>query len=460
MISTLAAVALLLAGSVSGCGDSGSWKDQKGYKCSGWSGYNCFTAHRKYSYSLSNQEALLKNCKKTCGTCNYFNGACQDNMRYEDEKGYTCGEWKGHNCYDATAKHGYSVNGEFNVKMQCQYTCKNCGYQKCYDEINFYDQKGYRCGDWVGYNCKEAKSKHGYSESGQREVMKACPHSCKICNERVAPTLKPTAPTARPTTPPTVRKFCDKIVLRDFKLSAPEETYTEGGSVSHEQEIDNCGGQENLQQTLWFKAGSTDTDTSVTSLDETLGETFSTTLGGEAEIKVAGAYGVATAEASVTVKGSVTDTETSSMKEGETTISQTKKYSELRTWHLVKAGPGQLVKASTEFRFVNYDAKFTGQAECWNRDGVKLETKTVSGSFKGRSYTSFGSVKISTERCPSKCNDRKLKSGAAWHDIHGPEFDCSWYGQSKKRCRKYQKKTKNEYKAKKACCVCGGGVQL
>lgn len=248
MLSRVATVALLLTGSAYGCSDSEGWKDEKGYKCGDWALFDCFKAHSFHKYSMTNQEAILRNCPKTCDSCKYFDGKCQDSMTFQDEKGHTCGEWLGHNCYDAVTKWFYSPEGEHAVRKNCPHSCKNCNYDQCSDRHDFTDQKGYRCGDWVDYKCKEAKSEHGYSDYGMMEILKNCPHSCDTCNEQIAP--------------------------------AP------------------------------------------------------------------------------------------------------------------------------------------------------------------------------------KCTDLKLKSGAAWYDKNGPEFDCAWYGQEKKRCRRYQRKTKNEYKAKRACCSCGGGKRI
>lgn len=55
------------------------------------------------------------------------------------------------------------------------------------------------------------------------------------------------------------------------------------------------------------------------------------------------------------------------------------------------------------------------------------------------------------------CLDAKVK-GEDWHDDGGPSYNCEWYSQKKKRCKKYG--GKHPWKgltANDACCACGGG---
>jgi len=212
-------VALIsLAAFGNACSDKSGYKDVKGYKCSDWKGYNCDDAHDWYWYSLNDEYDLLKNCPKTCGTCD----GCLDDPNFRDAEGYDCYDWKGYNCHDAEKDYDYSCTQQFNLLQGCAKTCKFCEdnaftmfmqladegnpivtwlgefveragvwecredsgkstYEGCHDDPLFKDHKGYTCSDWEGYSCGNASDDYGYSTAQENDLLHGCGFTCGWC---------------------------------------------------------------------------------------------------------------------------------------------------------------------------------------------------------------------------------------------------------------------------------------
>eukprot|EP01061_Rhynchopus_euleeides_P003156 TRINITY_DN12424_c0_g1_i4.p1 TRINITY_DN12424_c0_g1~~TRINITY_DN12424_c0_g1_i4.p1 ORF type:complete len:434 (+),score=60.97 TRINITY_DN12424_c0_g1_i4:84-1385(+) len=57
-----------------------------------------------------------------------------------------------------------------------------------------------------------------------------------------------------------------------------------------------------------------------------------------------------------------------------------------------------------------------------------------------------------------QCEDRLLPGGEEWHLIWGPQYNCSWFESSPRRCQDWYVSSAAVYTANEACCVCGGGL--
>merc|ERR1712087_163535 len=114
-----------------GCHDDPLFKDHKGYTCSDWEGYSC-DASRDYGYSNAQESALLHGCGFTCGWCRYeyeqkYGDMCKDNGSFRDERGYKCTDWESHDCTRANEDYNwYTSKGEKDLLRNCPVSCKQC----------------------------------------------------------------------------------------------------------------------------------------------------------------------------------------------------------------------------------------------------------------------------------------------------------------------------------------------
>merc|ERR1719166_582130 len=106
---------------------------------------------------------------------------CGDDWKFIDEKSYRCGDWKGYDCREAVEKYEYSQEGEDEILEACCATCQahiEAEGEDCKDDDDFVDQDGYGCEDWATYTCITAEEKWGYSEASEKAVLKNC---CRTC---------------------------------------------------------------------------------------------------------------------------------------------------------------------------------------------------------------------------------------------------------------------------------------
>lgn len=103
--------------------DNDSFIDEKGYKCRSWDGYPCEKATEKWSYSVEGQANLLSQCPVSCGVSE---DGCADVPDWKDEKGYLCYRWEGYNCADAVERWSYSNEGQEALIQNCAASCKTC----------------------------------------------------------------------------------------------------------------------------------------------------------------------------------------------------------------------------------------------------------------------------------------------------------------------------------------------
>jgi len=176
----LLAVSLAVT-AVIACEDVEGFEDEKGYECEDWDKWGCDKAVEWWKYSAEGEVDLLKNC---CATCKRNVVNCQDDKQFEDEDGYSCRDWWGYSCYQATTEYGYSVKGTTELLAKCVDTCESCAYEPtedCKDDHSFKDEEDYACGDWQEYECGDATSEYEYSKLGLANLLKSCPYTCGTC---------------------------------------------------------------------------------------------------------------------------------------------------------------------------------------------------------------------------------------------------------------------------------------
>ncbi|MCU0665442.1 MAG: hypothetical protein MUC50_24350, partial [Myxococcota bacterium] len=57
----------------------------------------------------------------------------------------------------------------------------------CADNSSFVDAQGYRCADWVGYDCTQAVEKYSYTSAQESSILANCPKSCNKCSTDLCP---------------------------------------------------------------------------------------------------------------------------------------------------------------------------------------------------------------------------------------------------------------------------------
>lgn len=54
---------------------------------------------------------------------------------------------------------------------------------ECRDTPGYRDAQGYRCDEWVGYDCTRAVEDWGYSQAQEDDIIENCPVSCDLCED-------------------------------------------------------------------------------------------------------------------------------------------------------------------------------------------------------------------------------------------------------------------------------------
>jgi hypothetical protein len=100
---------------------------------------------------------------------------CLDSSSFRDENNYMCDDWKGYDC--ANYKEGDAAyltpEGRLELQQNCRVTCGHTA-----DDSSYRDENGYRCSDWVGYDCSRDDQ---MSNIGRQELNTYCPQTCGHC---------------------------------------------------------------------------------------------------------------------------------------------------------------------------------------------------------------------------------------------------------------------------------------
>lgn len=144
------------------CADNLSFRDEEGYSCVDWDGYDCEST----GYTDAGEMSVLAACPMTCGICTVdpvvtIAAECVDLPGFLDEQNYSCDSWVGHDCLMA-ATFGYTKEGVAALIRQCRSSCKACTLG-CQDTPGFKDAQGYDCSSWITdpISCTMAELSYG-----------------------------------------------------------------------------------------------------------------------------------------------------------------------------------------------------------------------------------------------------------------------------------------------------------
>jgi hypothetical protein len=110
---------------------------------------------------------------------------CGDEEIFEDARGYRCSDWVGYDCLSALS-FGFTTADMDAIVTSCR---KSCGYcdgenatpSSCEDTDGFFDAKGRACLEWTGYDCLGVWS--GYTSEDMLQLRSSCVLSCGLCEE-------------------------------------------------------------------------------------------------------------------------------------------------------------------------------------------------------------------------------------------------------------------------------------
>ena len=102
--------------------------------------------------------------------------SCPDNTSFRDENGYGCRDWVGYDCSRTYNGNTLSTNGRLDLKENCRQTCN-----RQTDDSSFVDENGYGCRDWAGYDCSRTYNGNTLTSTGRRQLNVFCPQTCGHC---------------------------------------------------------------------------------------------------------------------------------------------------------------------------------------------------------------------------------------------------------------------------------------
>ena len=109
-------------------------------------------------------------------------GTCTDTAGFVDAQGYACSDWVGYDCNRAQEDWNYTAVQETAIKNNCKKSCSLCEVE-CTDTAGFIDAQGYRCSDWVGYDCDRAVEDWNYTAAQEIAIKTNCKKSCGLCDD-------------------------------------------------------------------------------------------------------------------------------------------------------------------------------------------------------------------------------------------------------------------------------------
>jgi hypothetical protein len=102
--------------------------------------------------------------------------SCPDNTSFRDENGYGCRDWVGYDCSRTYNGNTLSTNGRLDLKENCRQTCNTQT-----DDASFVDENGYGCRDWAGYDCSRTYNGNTLTSTGRLQLNVFCPQTCGHC---------------------------------------------------------------------------------------------------------------------------------------------------------------------------------------------------------------------------------------------------------------------------------------
>jgi V8-like Glu-specific endopeptidase len=108
--------------------------------------------------------------------------SCADKTNFVDAHGFRCSDWVGYDC-TAAEQWNYTQAQENDLIANCRATCNQCGGggQTCADLSGYRDAQGYSCSDWSGFDCSRAAEDYGYTTAQEASIVANCKLSCGTC---------------------------------------------------------------------------------------------------------------------------------------------------------------------------------------------------------------------------------------------------------------------------------------
>jgi len=200
-----------------------------------------------------------------------------------------------------------------------------------------------------------------------------------------------------------------------------------GASVEASEEMNNCDGTGVLSSTVVLHNEESVSESHQYTLSKSLGSSFSTTVARSLEIKAKAGFeplGVG-GELEVTNKLEVSNTMGFSQTMGS---SSTDMHSTTQTLYVQKRvhvaiQPGTRTVVSSKLDAYTFRTSFKATAYCLDKNGRRLETATLTGTFEGRSFKSGGASTNKSIPCPESDEGRRLMAPTEAHpDVMGKEY--------------------------------------
>ena len=156
------------------CEDDAAFVDEWAWGYTAWV-MNYMGAEAAWGYSAQGKADLIANCPRACGLCSCWQG-CFDTPDFRDESGFSCGAWAGYDCATSATEY-MSPEGVEVLLENCPKTC-GC---PCEDDAAFVDEWAWGYTAWV-MNYMGAEAAWGYSAQGKADLIANCPRACGLCS--------------------------------------------------------------------------------------------------------------------------------------------------------------------------------------------------------------------------------------------------------------------------------------
>lgn len=104
------------------CCDHVDFLDAVGMPCISWRGYDCTNVG---GASPEEEKAIHDNCPNACGLCSPGTD-CSDEEDWKDEYGFACFHWRGYDCSKAVESFGYPPSVQAEILKYCPLSCGSC----------------------------------------------------------------------------------------------------------------------------------------------------------------------------------------------------------------------------------------------------------------------------------------------------------------------------------------------
>lgn len=211
-------------------------------------------------------------------------------------------------------------------------------------------------------------------------------------------------------------EMCASVKIIAMQKAGPPTIGTSPNAVGDngDESLNGCTAWSSSQLTHSISDGETVTNSNEYTTDSSIESYFKTTLSSSVSVWAEAGFDCWGAESKVKtsfdISSSASSGFSSTMDKSEDTLhSKTTSalITESATMHLK---PGEVTMLRTRSTMLNYQQKFSAYAQCLNKNGELLETKQISGQFKGRTHSISGRTEMFS--ASKFCNDPDT-----WHCV-------------------------------------------